>query len=63
MESMVRMQTVVPRKAMIALTDCKRSARPVEIPICAKICGLKYCIAETYDNGDVSVCVICHIES
>jgi len=39
---MVRMQTVVPRKAMMALTAWNRSERDVEIPIWAKICGEKY---------------------
>ena len=47
MESIVRMQTEVPAKATIALTACRRSVKPVEIPIWAKIWGEKYWIALT----------------
>jgi len=44
---MVMMQMEVPTNAMIAFTAWKSNDRLVEMPICAKICGLKYCMALT----------------
>jgi hypothetical protein len=52
-ESMVKIQTVVPRNAMIALTDWNRRASPVDIPIWAKICGEKY-LKQAYNNQQTS---------
>jgi len=46
-ESMVMMQIEVPTKAMMALTAWNNNERLVDIPICEKICGLKYWIALT----------------
>ena len=46
-ESMTKIQTEVPKKAMIALTACNISVVSVGIPICAKIWGEKYWIALT----------------
>jgi hypothetical protein len=46
-ESIVKMQMVVPTNAIIAFTAWNSSDLLVEMPICAKICGLKYWIADT----------------
>lgn len=51
---MIRIQTDVPRKAMIALTACRRRVVPVGIPIWEKICGEKYLFTESARNAHQS---------